>query len=147
MLPSSLRNAGGREHNYGDKMSKCPLLLFALRLCGVEIFTFYFCRAGLKLGSKKRSSGCWNMTAGICSYSDTSVRHWCWAMRSGPQSAFQFIPNVFSGVQVWFLCGSVKFFPNRDNQIFLSRSHFVHRRKDPFWVFTVKSEVECHCML
>lgn len=71
MLPSSLRNAGGREHNYGDKMSKCPLLLVALRLCGVEIFTFYFRRAGLKLGSKKRSTGCWNMTAGICSYSDT----------------------------------------------------------------------------
>lgn len=66
MLPSSLRNAGSREHNYGDKMSKCPLLLFALRLCGVEIFTFYFHRAGLKLGRKKTflwmlEHDCWDL--------------------------------------------------------------------------------------
>lgn len=31
---------------------------------------------------------------------DSEVRHWCWAMRTGTQSAFQFPSKVFSWVQV-----------------------------------------------
>lgn len=39
MLQSSFRNAAGREHNYEEKMNKCPVLLVALRLCAVEMLT------------------------------------------------------------------------------------------------------------
>ncbi len=39
--------------------------------CVGRNFYFLLPPCWLKLGSKKRSSGCWNMTAGICSYSDT----------------------------------------------------------------------------
>lgn len=39
LQPSFRRNAAGREHNYEEKMNKCPLLLVALRLREVELFT------------------------------------------------------------------------------------------------------------
>lgn len=44
----------------------------------------------------------------------------------GP-SAFQFIPKVFSRVQVWGLCRPVQFFPVRLNTSFLYGHLFVHR--------------------
>ncbi len=57
---------------------------------------------------------------GIFSHSDT------FASEMRPGVLFQFIPNVFSGVQVWALCGPVKFF--HTSKPFLYRPHFVHKR-------------------
>ncbi len=68
------------------------------------------------------------------------IAYYCWAIRSGPQSAFQFIPNVQWGSGL-VLCGSVKFFPNRDNQIYIQISHCA-QEKIHFSSVTVKSEVQ-----
>ena len=48
-------------------------------------------------------------------------------MRSGSQSAFQFIPKVFDGVEVRALSRPVKFLHTDLDKLFLSRSYFVHR--------------------
>ncbi len=40
----------------------------------------------------------------------SEVQHWCWVIRPGLQSVFQFIPNVFSGVEFTALCRPIKFF-------------------------------------
>ena len=47
-------------------------------------------------------------------------------IRSGSQSAFQFIPNVFDGVEVRALCRPVKFFHTDLNKPFLYGPRFVH---------------------
>ena len=57
----------------------------------------------------------------------SEVGHWCWAIRSGSQSAFQFILKVFDGVDVRALCGPVKFFHTDLDSPFLYGPHFVHR--------------------
>ena len=41
---------------------------------------------------------CWNLLP-YRHKSISEVRHWCWAIRPGSQSAFQFIPNVFNGLR------------------------------------------------
>lgn len=38
------------------------------------------------------------------------LEHWCWSRRSGVQSAFQLIPDVFSGVEVRGVCWTLEFF-------------------------------------
>ena len=43
------------------------------------------------------------------------------------QSAFQFIPKVFDGVEVRALCRPVKFFYTDLDKPFLYGPHFVHR--------------------
>ena len=75
------------------------------------------------------STRCWNIAAGTCFHLATSiseVRHWCWAIRPGSHSAFQFIPKVFDGVEVRSLCRSVKFFHSGLNKPFLYIPRFVH---------------------
>ena len=44
-----------------------------------------------------------------------------------PQSAFQFIPKVFEGVEVRALCRPVKFFHTDLDKPYLYGPHFVHR--------------------
>ena len=64
----------------------------------------------------------------------SEVGHWCWAIRPGSQSAFQFIPKVFDGIEARALCRPVKFFHADLDKPFLYRSCFVHRgivRKGP----------------
>lgn len=49
----------------------------------------------------------------LCTYSHKSisgVRHWCCVSRSLVQSVFQFIPNMFSRVEVSALCKPLEFF-------------------------------------
>lgn len=53
---------------------------------------------------------------------DSEVRHWCWAMRTGTQSAFQFPSKVFSLVQV--LGSGLGFIHIRLGKSFFM--HFVH---------------------
>ena len=48
-------------------------------------------------------------------------------IRSGSQSAFQFIPTVFDGVEFRVLCRPVKFFHTDLNKPLLYGPHFVHR--------------------
>ena len=45
-----------------------------------------------------------------CHKSIHEVVHWCWAIRPGSQSAFQWIPKVTDGVEFRGLCRPVKFF-------------------------------------
>ena len=52
--------------------------------------------------------------------------HRCWAIRPGSQSAFQFIPKVFDGVQVRALFRPVKLFHTDLHKPFLYESRFVH---------------------
>jgi hypothetical protein len=40
----------------------------------------------------------------------SEVRHWCWRIRPGSQSVFQFMSKVFDFVEVRALCRPVKFF-------------------------------------
>ena len=54
----------------------------------------------------------------------SEVGHWCWAIRPGSQSAFQFIPKVFDGVEVRALCRPVKFF--HTDKPFLYGLRLVH---------------------
>ena len=56
----------------------------------------------------------------------TEVGHWCWAIRSGTQSAFQFILKVFDGVEVRALCRPIKFFHTDLDKPFLYGPRFVH---------------------
>lgn len=50
----------------------------------------------------------------ICSYRATKpiseVGHWCWVIKPGSQSVFQFISKVLDGVAVGDLCRLVKLF-------------------------------------
>ena len=48
-------------------------------------------------------------------------------IRSGSQSTFQFIPQVFDGVEVMALCRPVKFFHTDLDKPFLYGPCFVHR--------------------
>ena len=75
------------------------------------------------------STRCWNIAAGTCLHSTTSISevgHWCRAIRPGSQSAFQFIPKSFDGVEVRALCRPVKFFHTNLNKPFLYGPRFVH---------------------
>jgi hypothetical protein len=68
------------------------------------------------------SARCSNTAAGTCFHSATSITevgHWCWAIRPGSQSVFQFIPKVFDGFEVKVLCRPVKFFHTDPNKRFL----------------------------
>ena len=56
----------------------------------------------------------------------SEVVHRFWAIRSGLQSAFQFIPQVFNGVEVRALSRPVKFFHTDFNKPFLYGPRFVH---------------------
>ena len=56
----------------------------------------------------------------------SEVGHWCWGIRPGSQSALQFIPKVFDGVEVSALCRPVKFFHTDLNKPFLYGPRFVH---------------------
>ncbi len=62
-----------------------------------------------------------DMAAGSCSHLDTSceVQHWCWVIRPGSQSMFQFIPKVLDGVKVRALCRPVMFFQTKLGKPFL----------------------------
>ena len=55
------------------------------------------------------------------------VGHWCWAIRPGSQSAFQFIPKVFNEVEVRALCRPVKFFHTDLDKPFLYGHCSMHR--------------------
>ena len=57
----------------------------------------------------------------------SEVRHWCWAIWPGSQSAFQLIPKVSDGVEVRALCMPVKFFHTDLDKPFLYGPRFVHR--------------------
>ena len=48
-------------------------------------------------------------------------------IRPGPQSAFQFIPKMFDGVEVRALCRPVKFFHTDLDKFFLYGPRLVHR--------------------
>ena len=52
------------------------------------------------------------------------VRNWCWLIRPGSQSAFQFIPKVFDRVEVKALRRPIKFFHTK---LFLYGPCVVHR--------------------
>jgi hypothetical protein len=53
-------------------------------------------------------------------------RHWCWPIRPGSQSGFQFIPKVFDGFEVRALCMPVKFFHTVLDKPFLYGPCFIH---------------------
>ena len=75
------------------------------------------------------STRCWNIAAQTFFHSATSISevgHWCWAFRPGSQSAFQFIPKVFDGVEVRALCRPVKFFHTHLDKPLLCGPYFVH---------------------
>ena len=87
----------------------------------------------------------------------SEVGHWCWAIRGGSQSTFQFIQKVFDGVVVRTLCRPVKFFHTDLDKPFLYGPRFVHGAYS-CWTgnglpqtFATKLEgqncLECHCML
>ena len=52
--------------------------------------------------------------------------HWCWEIRPGSQSVFQFIPKVLDGVEVKALCRPDKFFHTGLDKPFLYGPRFVH---------------------
>ena len=56
----------------------------------------------------------------------SEVGHLCWAIRTGSQSAFQFIPKLFDGVEVRALWRPVKFFQPDLDKAFLCGTRFVH---------------------
>lgn len=63
---------------------------------------------------------CWNLAGGICS----QVGDWCWGIRSGSESAFQFILKVFDGVEVSALCRAVNFSTlNWEKHLFMGYVH------------------------
>ena len=72
---------------------------------------------------------CSNTAAGtqFIRNSISEVGHWFWPICPGVQSAFQFIPKVFGGVEVRALCRPVKFFHTELNKPFLYGTRFVHR--------------------
>ena len=85
------------------------------------------CYASTLLG--RLSTRCWN-TGDLVPFTHKSiseVRHRCWAIRPGSQSAFQLSPKVFDGVEVRALCRQVKFFHHDLDKPFLYRPRFVHR--------------------
>ena len=54
----------------------------------------------------------------------SEVGHCCWAIWPGSQSAFQFIPKVFDGVEVRALCRSVKLIHTDLDKPFLNGPRF-----------------------
>jgi hypothetical protein len=56
----------------------------------------------------------------------SEVEHWCWAIRPGSQSAFQFIPKVFDGFDVRALGRPVKFIHIDLDKPFRYGLRFVH---------------------
>jgi hypothetical protein len=74
------------------------------------------------------STRCWNIAAELwfSNKSISEVGHWCWAIRTGLQSAFQFIPKVFDVVEVRALCRPVKFFHTDLDKLFLYGPCFVY---------------------
>ena len=73
---------------------------------------------------------CWNIAAGTCFHSShksiSEVGHRCWAIRPGSQSEFQFISNMFNGVEFRALCRPVMFFHTDLEKPLLYGPHFVH---------------------
>ncbi|MCI4382982.1 hypothetical protein PGIGA_G00021130 [Pangasianodon gigas] len=55
--------------------------------------------------------------------------------RSGVQSVFQFIPKVFSGVEVRALCRTLEFFHSNLNTPCLHEARFVHMLEQILWVW------------
>ena len=85
----------------------------------------------------------------------SEVGYWCWAIRSGSQSTFLFIPKVFNGVDVRALCRPVKFFHTDLDKPFLYGPHFEHCHTEtgkglPQTVtpkLEAPNHLECHGML
>jgi hypothetical protein len=74
------------------------------------------------------STRCWNIAAGSCFHSDTrALVSSDTNVKPGSQSAFQFIPKMFDGVETRALCRPVKFFHTDLDKPFLYRPRFVHR--------------------
>ena len=70
-----------------------------------------------------------NIAAGTCCHSATRISeagHWWWVIRPGLQSAFQFIPKVFDGVEVRALCRPVKFFHTVHHKPLMYGPRFVY---------------------
>jgi hypothetical protein len=78
------------------------------------------------------STRCWNHCCGdLVPFSHkgiSEVGHGCWTIRPGSQSAFQFIPKVFDGVEIKALCRPVKFFHTDLNKLFLYGPRFAWER-------------------
>lgn len=74
----------------------------------------------------------WEYGRGICAHSAPEVRHWCLAKRPGVQSAFRFISEVFSGVEIGALYGTAEFFFSYHGEPFLLRAHFVNHTGTEF---------------
>lgn len=73
------------------------------------------------------------------------------AIGSGSQSVFQFIPKVFSGVQVWALCKSSSSTPVSVNHFFMALGaqgycHAGTENGPPQTVATKSEAPGCHCM-
>lgn len=63
----------------------------------------------------------------FCHRGISEVGHWCWAIRSSSQSAFQLIPVVLGGVEVSPLCRPIKFPHTKPGKkAFLYERGFVH---------------------
>lgn len=63
----------------------------------------------------------------FCHRGISEVGHWCWAIRSGSQSAFQLIPVVLGGVEVSPRCRPIKFPHTKPGKkAFLYKRGFVH---------------------
>ncbi|MCJ8748244.1 hypothetical protein PDJAM_G00162700, partial [Pangasius djambal] len=82
--------------------------------------------------SGKLSTRCWRVAVGICVHSATRalVRSGAdvgMSRMSGVQSVFQFIPKVFSGVEVRALCRTLEFFHSNLHTPCLHGARFVHR--------------------
>ena len=89
----------------------------------------------------------------------SGVGHWCWAIRPGSQSAFQFIPKVINVVEIRAMCKPIMFFhTDLEKNPFLYGPHWrwtgafsCWNRKGPSPNCCLKLEahnrLECHCML
>ena len=71
-------------------------------------------------------------------------RRWCWVIRPGSQSAFQFIPKLINAVEVRALCRPVKFFHTNLNKPFLYGPRFVH---GGIFILEAQNRLECYWML
>ncbi|MCJ8748173.1 hypothetical protein PDJAM_G00162490 [Pangasius djambal] len=80
----------------------------------------YYCEAQNKHGSER--SAAVSVTLNVRSGADVGM-----SRRSGVQSVFQFIPKVFSGVEVRALCRTLEFFHSNLHTPCLHGARFVHR--------------------
>ena len=97
------------------------------KIMGINSPPFTAITASTLLG--RLSTRCWNIATVTCFHLATSiseVRHWCWPITPGSQSVFQFIPKVFSGVEVMALYRLVKFFHTDFHTPFLYGPRIVH---------------------